>query len=60
MSDAWEQAFALMADRGQCGACELVAAGMQKTPPENPAQFRQWEALADCLNAMADASRTKH
>ncbi|RMB54731.1 hypothetical protein C8J44_2357 [Sphingomonas sp. PP-CE-3A-406] len=60
MRDAWEQAFALMADHGQCGACQLVAAGMQKTPSDQPEQFRQWDVLADCLNAVADASRTKH
>ena len=60
MQDTWEQAFALMADHGQMGACELVAAGMQKTPPGECEQYRQWECLADCLNAVADASRTKH
>jgi len=59
MQDAWEQAFALMADHGQMGACEIVASGMQKSPPEKPEQYRQWEVLADCLNAVADASRTK-
>lgn len=60
MADAWEQVFALMADHGQRGACEIVASGMQKTPADKREQFRQWEVLADCLNAMADASRTKH
>ena len=60
IQDVWEQVFALMADHGQCGACQLVAAGMQKTPPEDSAQFRQWEIIADCLNAVADSSRTKH
>ena len=60
MQNAWEQAFALMADHGQMGACEIVSAGMQKTPPGQPLQYRQWEVLADCLNAMASASRTKH
>ncbi len=40
MQEAWEQAFALMADHGQMGACEIVAAGMQKTPPELPDQYR--------------------
>lgn len=60
MQDAWEQAFALMADHGQMGACKFVASGMHKTPPGQPEQYRQWEALADCLNAVADASRTKH
>ena len=60
MQDAWEQAFALMADHGQLGACAVVASGMQKTPPGQPEQYRQWEVLADCLNAVADASRTKH
>jgi membrane-bound ClpP family serine protease len=60
MHDAWEQAFALMADHGQMGACEIVASGMQKTPPGNLQQYRQWEVLADCLNAVADASRLKH
>jgi hypothetical protein len=60
MPDAWAQAFALIADHGQRGACEIVSSGMQRTPPEQPDQFRQWEVLADCLNAMADASRTKH
>ncbi|MEG8049253.1 hypothetical protein QP178_04935 [Sphingomonas aurantiaca] len=60
MQDAWKQAFALMADHGQRGACQIVASGMQKTPSGQPEQFRQWEMLADCLNAVADASRTKH
>ena len=60
MQDAWEQAFALMADHGQMGASAIVASGMQKTPPEQPEQYRRWEVLADCLNAVADASRTKH
>jgi len=60
MQDAWEQAFALMADHGQLGACHIVASGMQKTPDGEPEQYRQWEVLADCLNAVADASRTKH
>ena len=58
--DAWVQAFALMADLGQMGACRIVASGMQRTPPEQPEQYRRWEVLADCLNAVADASRTKH
>ena len=60
MQDAWQQAFALMADHGQLCACQIVAAGMQKTPDGEPEQYRQWEVLADCLNAVADASRTKH
>ncbi len=60
MQDAWEQAFALMADHGQMGACAIVASGMQKTPLGHPEQYRQWEVLADCLNAVADARRTKH
>ena len=60
IQDAWEQAFALMADHGQMGACAIVASGMQKTPAEQPEQYRRWEVLADCLNAVADASRTKH
>ena len=60
MQDAWEQAFVLMADLGQAGACEVVASGMQKTPDGEPEQYRRWEVLADCLNAVADASRTKH
>jgi membrane-bound ClpP family serine protease len=59
MPGAWEQAFALMADHGQMGACQIVASGMAKTPPGQPEQYRQWEVLADCLNAVADASRTK-
>lgn len=58
--EAWEQAFALMNDHGQMGACEIVASGMQRTPPCKTEQFRQWEVLADCLNAVADANRTKH
>lgn len=60
MQDAWEQAFALMADHGQMDACQIVASGMQKTPDDEPKQYRKWEVLADCLNAVADASRTKH
>ena len=60
MPGAWEQAFALMADYGQMGACKIVASGMEKTPPGQPEQYRQWEVLADCLNAVADASRTQH
>jgi len=60
MQDAWQQAFALMADHGQLGACQIVASGMQKTPDGEPEQYRQWEILADYLNAVADASRTKH
>lgn len=60
MQDAWEQAFALMADHGQMGACRVVASGMQKASSEQPEQFRRWEVLADCLNAVADASRQKH
>jgi len=60
MQDSWEQAFALIADYGQMGACKIVASGMQNTPADKREQFRQWEVLADCLNAMADASRTKH
>jgi membrane-bound ClpP family serine protease len=60
MQDAWEQAFALMADHGRMGACKIVASGMQKTLNGEPEQYRQWEVLADCLNAVADASRTKH
>jgi hypothetical protein len=58
--DAWKQAFALICDHGQLGACEIVASGMQKTPPGQSEQFRRWEVLAGCLNAVADASRTKH
>ncbi len=60
MQDAWRQAFALMADHGQMGACKIVASGMEKTPLGQREQYRQWEVLADCLNAVADASRTKH
>lgn len=60
MQDAWRQAFALMADHGQMGACKIVASGMEKTPPGQREQYRQWEVLADCLNAVADASRTQH
>lgn len=60
MQDAWEQVFVLMADHGQLGACRIVASGMQRTPDGEPEQYRQWELLADCLNAVADASRTKH
>lgn len=60
MQDAWETAFVLMAGHGQLGACRIVASGMQKTPKEKSEQLRQWEALADCLNAVADASRTRH
>lgn len=60
MQDAWQQAFALMADHGQMGACQIVASGMRKTPSGQLEQYRQWEVLADCLNAVADASRTKH
>ena len=60
MQDAWEQAFALMADHGQMGACQIVASAMQKTPEWEPEQYQRWEVLADCLNAVADASRTKH
>ncbi len=60
MQAAWEQAFALMADHGQRGACQFVAAAMQKTPSADIVQYQQWDALADCLNAVADASRTKH
>lgn len=60
MQNVWEQAFVLLADHGQIGACEIVASGMQKTSPGQPEQYRQWEALADRLNAVADASRTKH
>ena len=60
MEEAWEQAFALMADHGQMGACAIVASGMQKAPLEKPEEYRRWEVLADCLNAVADASRTKH
>ena len=36
MQAAWQQAFALMADHGQLGACQFVASGMQKTPPGQP------------------------
>ena len=60
IENVWEQAFLLMAGHGQMGACEIVASGMQNTPPENAEQYRQWEALADCLNAVADASKIKH
>jgi membrane-bound ClpP family serine protease len=60
MQDAWEQAFALMADHGQMGACRIVASGIERTPPEQAGRLRQWEMLADCLNAVADANRTKH
>ncbi len=60
MQDAWDQAFALMADHGQMGACRIVASGIEKTPPGDAGQSRRWEALADCLNAVADASRTRH
>ena len=60
MQDAWEQAFALMADLGQMRACEIVASGMRKTPPDKPEEYRQWEVLADCLNAVAVSSQTKH
>jgi len=59
MQDAWERAFALMADVGQMGACEIVASGMRKTPPEKPEEYRQWEVLADCLNAVAVSSQTR-
>lgn len=60
MQDVWEQAFALMADQGQMGACKIVASGMEKTAPGQQEQLRRWEVLADCLNAVADASRTRH
>jgi membrane-bound ClpP family serine protease len=60
MQNAWEQAFALMAHHGQMGACKIVASGMQKTPSGQPEQYRQWEVLADCLKAVAAASRTSH
>jgi len=60
MQHAWEQAFVLMAGHGQMGACEIVASGMRKTSPENTEEYRRWEALADCLNAVAEACSTKH
>lgn len=57
--DVWDQAFALMSDRGQSGASQLVAAGMQKTPSSDVAQIWGWQALADCLNALTDATGTR-
>jgi hypothetical protein len=42
------------------GACEIVASGMRKTPPEKPEEYRQWEVLADCLNAVAVSSQARH
>ena len=57
---AWEQAFALTSDHGQFGACHVVVLGMRKTPSGDVEQMRGWETLANCLNAMADASRTMH
>jgi hypothetical protein len=60
IQDAWEQAFALIADHGQIGACQIVVSGMKKSLPAQPEQYRQWEVLADCLNAVTDASRTTH
>ena len=60
MQETWEQVFMLMAGHGQKGACEIVAAGLQKTPPGEVERFRRWEKLADCLNAVADAGRTRH
>jgi hypothetical protein len=49
-----------MGDHGQMGACGIVVSGIEKTPPGDIEQLRAWDALADCLNAVADASRTKH
>ncbi len=60
MQDAWQYAFALMSDHGQLGACKIVVSGIQKTPDREPEQYRRCEVLADCLNAVADASRTMH
>ena len=60
MQDAWEQVFAPMADHGQLGAYKIVASGIQKTPNGEPEEYRRWEVLADCLNEVADASRTMH
>lgn len=56
----WAQAFALMADHGQCGACQIVVEGMQNVPPGGVDQMLQWEAVAQCLNAIADAHATRH
>jgi membrane-bound ClpP family serine protease len=57
---AWEQAFVLMADHGQMGACKIVASGMEKTAPGQQEQLRRLEVLAECLNAVADASQTRY
>jgi len=55
---AWEAAFALMADLGQCGACGMVTAGMTKA--DRIEEHRGWEAIANCLNAVAFNGLTKH
>lgn len=49
-----------MADHGQCGACQIVVEGMQNVPPGGVGQMLQWEAIAQCLNAIADAHATRH
>ena len=49
MQSAWEQAFALMADHGQCGACQFVAAAMRKTPSADVVQYQQWDVLGSGL-----------
>ncbi len=60
MADAWEQAFVLMADHGQCGACQVVVEGMRNVPAGGMDQMLKWEAIAECLNAIADAHATRH
>jgi hypothetical protein len=55
---AWEAAFVLMAGHGQCGACGIVAEGMKKA--DVMAVYQGWEAIADCLNAVAFNGGTKH
>lgn len=58
--EPWEQAFVLMADHGQCGACQVVVEGMRNVPAGHLEEMMKWEALADCLNAIADAHATRH
>jgi hypothetical protein len=56
--DPWEVAFALMRDHGQGGTCGMVAAGMSKA--DKIEEHRGWEAIANCLNAVAFNGGTRH
>lgn len=60
MEAAWKQAFGLMGMHGCCGAGEIVADGIRSAGSGRDDVVDRWVAIGERLNAIVEASRTRH